>query len=372
MNKQYSLYLDIVRFLASLFVVLDHFSSQKIVGGSARQFIPELGREAVIIFFVLSGYVIAYTTQTKQQSLREYAVARCARIYSVALPLLLLAFLLNYVCNTYFPNGDGAAPYYEVSKAYFYIPFHLLFLGELWNFSEIPPWLIPYWSLGYEVWYYVFFATLYYFSSYKRILLGGIVFLILGHKLWLLLPVWMSGVFLYHHQNKIPLSVNMARLGWCMSLIALGVYEYSDFDQSLLAWGAQIWPFKSLTLGSASRDLEDYLVCLMILMNFYCARYAEFSLLEKCSHSIRAISSYTFTLYLAHMLVVSMWLRFYPHDATSLMDILCISVLIALFTYVIGQFTEHKKNWFAMIFDRSFGAIADQIRRISKPHQGKA
>ncbi|MCU6434123.1 acyltransferase [Undibacterium sp. Jales W-56] len=369
MNKQYSLYLDIVRFLASVFVVLDHFNGQQIVNHAVGRFIPEFGREAVIIFFVLSGYVIAYTTETKQQSLRDYAVARCARIYSVALPLLLTAFLLNYVCSTYFSNSTSA--YYEVSKAYLYIPFHMLFLGELWNLSEVPPWLIPYWSLSYEVWYYIFFATLYYFSSYKRLCLSALVFLVLGHKLWLLLPVWMSGVFLYHRQDKFPLSVFSARLGWMTTLVIFGIFEYFDLDKPLITLGETIWPFKSLMLGSASRYLADYVVCIMVLSNFWCARYAQFAVLEKFSASIRAISSYTFTLYLAHMLVISMWLRFYRHDANNMIDIISVSVLIGLFTYLIGSVTEHKKSWFAHGFDSLWGQLASVFSKPALPDRQK-
>ncbi|MFZ6814883.1 acyltransferase family protein [Undibacterium sp. Rencai35W] len=370
MNKQYSLYLDIVRFLASVFVVLDHFNGQQIVSRELGKYIPEFGREAVIIFFVLSGYVIAFTTEVKQQNLREYVVARCARIYSVALPLLLAAFFLNYLCNTYFSGASKA--YYEVSKAYVYIPFHLLFLGELWNLSEVPPWLIPYWSLSYEVWYYIFFATLYYFSSYKRVLFSMLVFLVLGHKLWLLLPVWMSGVFLYHQQNKFPLRVTTARIGWGISILVFGIFEYFDADKNLTAWGEAIWPFTSLILGSASRYLADYVVCLIVLSNFWCARYARFTLLEKFTRGIKTISSYTFTLYLAHMLVISMWLRFYRHDTNSIIDILSVSVLIALFTYLIGAMTEHKKTWFARCFDHVWGYLAAMFSKssASKQHQG--
>lgn len=349
-------------------VVLDHYNQSNIVSGAIGRFVPALGRESVIVFFILSGYVIAYTTAVKQQLLKEYIVARSARIYSVALPVLLIAFVLNYLVSTYSPGL--AAPSYQISKAYLYIPFHILFLGELWNLSEVPPWLVPYWSLGYEVWYYVFFAAIYYFSSYKRIVIGAIVFLILGHKLWLLLPIWMSGVLLFHWQSKFPLSVKLARAGCAISMFALCVYKYFGWDQTLHALGISIWPFKSLVLGSASRFLADYFVGVIVLINFYCARYAQFSLLEKFSKAIRSISSFTFTLYLVHMLVISMWLRFYLHDATSLKDIAGISLLIALVTYVVGSFTEHKKQWFAVIFDRLLTS-AEKLFLPAKQSQGQ-
>lgn len=362
-NKSFSLYLDIARFMASLCVVLTHFHQHNVVGQALGRFIPDLGREAVMVFFVLSGYVIAYTVTAKHQSLREYAVARSARIYSVALPVLLLAFVLKYFDELYF------APVYEFSyqlaRPYIYIPFHALFLGERWNITETPPWLEPYWSLGYEVWYYVFFATLFYLSGYTRIIIGTVVFLTLGHKLWLLLPVWFSGVALFYNRDRFALSVGQARLVWSVSIIVLCGYKYTGLNEYLRHLGTEIWPFKRLLLGSASRYLADYAICLLVLINFYSARFSRFSILEDFSAPIRAISSYTFTLYLLHMLVIWMWLSLVNHDNGSLIDVLGLSVSIAIFTYLIGSVTERKKAWFAAVFNRLFEYAGLLLTRIA-------
>ena len=99
MEKRFSLYLDMVRFIAAIFVVIAHYVQYGILSSSVSHYTPEVGREAVIAFFVLSGYVIAYTTEVKNQSLQEYVAARCARIYSVAFPILLAAFLTVYLSS---------------------------------------------------------------------------------------------------------------------------------------------------------------------------------------------------------------------------------------------------------------------------------
>jgi peptidoglycan/LPS O-acetylase OafA/YrhL len=350
MNKSFSLYLDIARFMAALCVVLAHFNQHQVVGHELARFIPELGREAVMVFFVLSGYVIAYTVTAKHQSLKEYAVARFARIYSVAFPVMLLAFVLKYFDEAYFAPVQEFS--YQLARPYIYIPFHSLFLGERWNISETPPWLEPYWSLGYEVWYYVFFAALFYFSGYKRIIIGTVVFLTLGYKLWLLLPVWFSGVALFHNRDRFALTVRQARLIWSISILLLCGYKFSGINEYLRHLGMAIWPFKLLILGTASRYLADYVVCLIVLINFYSARFSRFSALDSFSTPIRGLSAYTFTLYLVHMLVIWMWLSLAGHDHTKPMDIVSLSVLIALSTYLIGAVTERKKAWFAAVFSR--------------------
>ncbi|UUZ51422.1 hypothetical protein LP420_19440 [Massilia sp. B-10] len=81
---------------------------------------------------------------------------------------------------------------YQLLKPWIYLPLHTLFMGELWTLTETPPWLVPYWSLGFEVWYYVLFGVMVYARGLRRVLLGGLVLLIMGPKLWLLLPVWLA------------------------------------------------------------------------------------------------------------------------------------------------------------------------------------
>ena len=53
------------------------------------------GHSAVVIFFVLSGYVITYVASERETTLRDYALSRCARIYAVAVPTLLLTIVLD-------------------------------------------------------------------------------------------------------------------------------------------------------------------------------------------------------------------------------------------------------------------------------------
>jgi peptidoglycan/LPS O-acetylase OafA/YrhL len=344
MKKYFSCYLDLIRFISALLVVLDHYV-QYVVGESTAHLLPAMGREAVVLFFVLSGFVIAYATETKTQTIKQYAIARASRIYSVALPLLFLAFLAVFIIEK--STGKPVPFDYQIAKAYVYLPFHILFMGELWTFSERPLWLDAYWSLNFEVWYYVFFATVFFFRGNKRLLLSGTVLLILGYKLWLLLPVWYSGVLLWRMRDKVQINKTIARAGWACSIVCLCVYKYFGWDEYLRLLGMHIWPFPQLPLGSAERFLCDYAVCAIVFLNFYCANQAEFFALEKFSTLVKNIASYTFTLYLVHLLVISIWLQFFSNSHTDLSNVLLLSLSIAAATYLTGQVTEHRRRWFA-------------------------
>jgi peptidoglycan/LPS O-acetylase OafA/YrhL len=362
LSQDYSLYLDCTRFFAALFVVFSHCVQYGFIDKAVSYYIPDLGREAVMIFFVLSGYVIAYTCDLKRPSLSDYAIARAARIYSVAFPVLILTFGLSYGISVF--TGET---HYQLSKMYIYIPLHSLFLGELWNIAEKPIWLVPYWSLSYEVWYYIFFASLYFFSGLKRVLIAGVIFSLLGHKLWLLLPIWLSGVALYHHQHHLQFSQRTARLGWFFTIALLSTYKFFDIDQTLRVYGNEIWPFASLTLGSADRYLSDYLITLMVLVNFLCAKHANFVGLARYKSIIRTVSSYTFTLYLVHALVISLWREFYPFDPTSIIDITLLLSAIGIATYLFGHLTEHRKHWFhnafTWLYESTLGRRAALLKR---------
>ena len=342
-----SLYLDCCRLLAAMLVVASHLGPYGVVANAHERWWLDLGREAVIVFFVLSGFVIAYTTERKSGGLRDYCIARCTRIYSVALPLLLLAFGAAALLDL-----SGAARFYQLAKPWLYLPLHLLFMGELWTISEPPPLLAPYWSLGYEVWYYVLFGALFYLRGLRRAVVAGSVLLLIGPKLWLLLPVWGSGVLLYHWQKTHALARPLALAGWCATLALLVLFKLADLDAVLRAYANAHWPFPGLPLKSADRVLADYPVCLLVLANFLCAKSVGFAGLLRFEAPIRSLASYTFTLYLVHGLVMRLWMILYPHQRSNPVDVALLLVLIVASTWAIGQLTERRKDWFESAFTR--------------------
>lgn len=356
MSKRYSLYLDLLRLIAAILVVLAHFCQHGFVSAAIRPYVPELGREAVVLFFVLSGFVIAYATAEKSVGVRQYIVARCARIFSVAAPILLLAFLLVLALQWIAPAG---AIDFQVARWYVYLPMHLSFAGELWNISLTPPLLASYWSLGFEVWYYVLFGAVIYARGWVRALLCAAILLVMGHKLWLLLPVWLSGAYLYAYQKQLPIGRTAARIGCLLTIAALFAFQACGAGQYLRSLGNAIWPFHGLALGSADRYLADYAVCAIVYLHFVFARQADLALLERMQKPIRAIAAYTFTLYLVHPMVMELWKKLCVHDNTSAWDIAALAICIGLASYLLGLVTEHRKTWFQQIFNTLIGAMLD-------------
>src|SRR6476646_1186248 len=80
--------LDLLRAVAAQMVCVGHAIN---FGGLGSTSAPSIG---VLLFFILSGFVIAHPLKTKTDSgpysLGQYAVERTARIYCAYLPAMLL------------------------------------------------------------------------------------------------------------------------------------------------------------------------------------------------------------------------------------------------------------------------------------------
>lgn len=212
-----SIFLDSLRLLCALLVVIGHCSQILAPGWQSATHIFDFGHGAVIIFFVLSGYVIAHTTSGKRRSFNEYLVARFSRLYSICFPAILITaicaltvFILDK--NVYFDydRGNNLLRYLLT----------LFFCNELWFSSTAPPMNGPFWSLSFEFWYYMLFACIYYKSKSARgVLLAVAVSLFIGPKILLMLPIWCSG-WLGYKITPLNISVLSARFLAFTSLLA--------------------------------------------------------------------------------------------------------------------------------------------------------
>ncbi|MFL5255352.1 MAG: acyltransferase family protein [Rhodopila sp.] len=91
-----STYLNLMRLVAAALVFVSHASFRQVSDKLLWQ-IGDFGQQAVTVFFVLSGFVIAYVTHQRETDAGTYALHRAARIYSVAIPTLLLTLMLDSV-----------------------------------------------------------------------------------------------------------------------------------------------------------------------------------------------------------------------------------------------------------------------------------
>jgi peptidoglycan/LPS O-acetylase OafA/YrhL len=157
MPYRYSLYLDVLRFLAALAVFLDHLSIHPITKDLIWHRLGAYGSIAVTIFFALSGHVIAHVTATRERTLARYAGARIARMYSVVLVALAATWMLDNLGMALNPDLYAMQRIMWKPQSLEGYAASLLFINEyqIFNFNGIVPGSNgPYWSLSFEVTYY--------------------------------------------------------------------------------------------------------------------------------------------------------------------------------------------------------------------------
>lgn len=340
MNRHLSIYLDLLRFTAALVVFSAHATNARYTAYLAGTMGP-FAHDGVIVFFVLSGFVIAYVSTCKEHSVTDYALSRAARIYSVALPAIVLTIVLDLIRTAYVPTFHE----YQFHKLWLYVPLWTVFGTDWWFLNENMLSNGPFWSLSYEVWYYVIFGSLYYLRGWKRWICAAIALAIVGPRQWLLFPIWLSGCALYRWHERHVLGKGLAR-GLFFGSIALYLllkftHTFDAINDAANLWMGG-WPVAKLRYSQFF--VGDYLIALLVLMNIYSVQYCGFTVFPRCSRAIRLAASFTFSLYLFHMPLMKFYsamLRARPDSRAMYALLLCLTLGSVM---ALGMATEWRKG----------------------------
>jgi peptidoglycan/LPS O-acetylase OafA/YrhL len=337
MNKQTSIYLDCARFLAAFTVMLCHIDEFMVKG--ITPFADHLGIEAVGVFFVLSGFVIGYATESREKDLRTYVINRAARLYSVVIPCLTATLILDTIGHQFM-----RASYYR-PEPFLREAMHIIFSFSFLNYAWILPHAIPpgggdgpFWSLCYEVPYYAMFGAIWFLRGFKRLLVPAILVGIMGPDLFWLFPIWLAGLGLYHCFRVVELKPFAGRCILLASILLwLGfeaLLKYFDLCPDV---NADIQAGPILMYGGGS--------CFALsLVGF---RFSAISL-DRIAAPVRWLAGATFTLYLLHFPLA--WLLNSAMHASPIGDWPAILrwVLLAAVTFglvlAVAQVTERRKQ----------------------------
>lgn len=324
-----SLYLDLIRFLAAVVVVLHHTWS--LVFPSFP--LPWPGHSAVVTFFVLSGYVIAHSARP-ELGLRSYAYNRMARILPVALPAIMLSVAISPLAGTSLVPSAG-----DMSFSWKSLVLNMFFLGQSW--TDVPPsFNSPFWSLNYEVWYYIIFGLWMYVPNR---LFTGLAAFIAGPKILLLFPVWLLGVALYKWSPI--LEKGRATKIFVVTTICTLAFFWFDVGIAIREPMKLMWPVAMGFTQGSSQFVGDFLLGLIIAANFMAVKNLEMTTLARFKSTIRFLSSFTFSTYLFHMpFVVLIW------NGLIWRNPIVFYASLSIFILALGQVTERRTNWYRSAF----------------------
>jgi peptidoglycan/LPS O-acetylase OafA/YrhL len=339
MNKQFSRYLDLLRLTAALLVLFAHLSDPSITDGAIKA-PSEIGYSSVMVFFVLSGYVISYVAAERETALVDFAISRISRVYSVVIPALILTVFVDILflyVRPFFNANELIAdiPLYQYAKFPKYIIMDVLFGNNLWGhttaFSNG-----AYWSMCFEVYYYLLFAGAFYLRGAKRTAFLLIVLLVVGPWPLLHFPLWLFGCAVYWLHRRCKISVATARLLFAIT-VALLIYDLAtdlnlriDNELDLLTNG---WVGHSFL----RRLVGDTLTGLTIALNIFAARYASFDF-GRFGSWFTYLASFSFSLYLMHGPLLRFWAAYWHPGPVATVAAVLASV------WLLGQVTERQKD----------------------------
>jgi peptidoglycan/LPS O-acetylase OafA/YrhL len=179
--------LEAVRGFAAVYVYLGHVS-HVYLGKPAWSLPLWFGTEAVILFFVLSGFVIRWSTPDSQRA-SEYVVKRARRLY----PLLCVSLVLGYILASA-AQGGLVDPLWGRLVGN---------LGMIQDFGYLRPgvWVEQYynpvlWSLSYESWFYgLFFIAICISGAWRNAFVIGLA--VVGFASHYVIPNQISYFLIY-------------------------------------------------------------------------------------------------------------------------------------------------------------------------------
>ena len=318
-------YLDVLRVLSASMVVLFHLKLLEVGPPALLRRLPGFGHEFVIVFFVLSGYVISWSADRKRGTLGLFALDRAARILSVSIPLLLLSTAVSAALSM----GDSL----QMVEALFA---NLVFLGQSWGIDSFPASNPPFWSLNYEVWYYVVFGCAYYLRGKTRVVACILACALAGPRVLLLLPCWLLGAAIYFAPQKLGRAAGVVAVASVLVLLAL----------SALKVGARIVnPATGFELGQSRTYAKDWVTAFFVAVHIYAMRHFTFRIPEWFSTAATRGAAVTFTLYLVNYPMILIAKSVFGHASATLACTLLAVVLVCCCTWLLAMLTEaHTKR----------------------------
>ncbi len=258
MSPAFSIYLDVLRLAAALLVFVHHASYAR-YHGTALQGLAGYGHEAVVVFFVLSGYVIAYSRDHKDLDWRHYAVQRLSRLWSVALPAIVLTTVLDAGGRSLLP-----ALYEPVPGGWDRVLASVCFVNEFWIEGWAAGSNVPLWSLSYEAGYYLLFGVLSFAGPRWRWPLALLCGLLVGPRVLLLLPAWWMGVWIHRSPRVHAMEASRGALVAAGGLAWALVLVLGKVGNRFITWRLlELLPQPAVQLlGASDAFISDNLIAL--------------------------------------------------------------------------------------------------------------
>lgn len=336
--------LDALRGLAAMSVVFGHYflllaTNTRTDSRLGWYFLypNSAGRDAVILFFILSGFVLAIPAiEHRPQSYPAFIIRRVFRVYLPYLAALLIAVWGDFALHGPVTRSTWFHQFWSTSVDWSLVWRHVLFLGN-YNTDQFDP---PFWSLVYEMRLSIIFPAL------------CALVLKLKPKQSLMLAGILSGasqfaVFLHPGYSKLAFADTLHYA----ALFVIGIYlarmhghlcevyeRISGFDSVLIAiFAASLYIYGStiangilLGLGKINLDfLADWPTALGTAALIVLSSSSRYSHRLLRSKPILFLGKISYSVYLLHFLVMLVFIHLlYTRVPLPIILTFCLPVTI--------------------------------------------
>ena len=255
-------------------------------------FITGFGHQAVLVFFVISGWLVGGSLLNKMSqpgAIANYAIDRATRLWTVLIPTFGLTLLFGLATGLLDPKGIDFSVANEFSA--------LSFIGNLIGLQHVTfddfGGNYPLWSLANETWYYALFPLLVLLFTARnhsvRIASGAALALaaaVLPGRITIYFAIWLLGVVF--SRVRIECGVTM-RCIWLVLLGAAMSYFRLTGDND---------EFNADTLGM---DLVCSVLLLAILSSLQFTAAPDSRLSRPLARIGKFFADFSFSLYVLHV-----------------------------------------------------------------------
>ncbi len=328
-NDNKSMMLHAIRWIAALIVLLGHVQMWSRVktgsGAFGWEYMGDHAHAAVVVFFVLSGFVISWAVDRNTGlTWKKYYIDRFTRIYSVLPIAIIFTVLIDSV-------GAGISQAYSDPALIPQDNYWVRFLVNLFSVQGFQGYRVQFgsnpalWSIGYEIFYYIVFGLMFFWREIfqSRVKLACVVvlglFFLAGAKISLYFLIWLMGFVAYRIQKKLILSVG-----------------YFWFFLALVLWVNHFVVYKAM---GDIEYLRDFSLGLAVAALFVPAMPSVGTI-----RLHKFMADFSYSLYVFHLPIV-FFTYFVIYDEINPIKLLPMATVIIcmIFAWLISIFTEKKR-----------------------------
>ena len=315
-----SIWLDLLRVLAALVVVLGHAGNLRFTNGDLHWVRDwTLAPDAVIVFFVVSGLVVGRAA-TRDGSGRVYAFNRVTRLLSVVVPALMLTLLLDAVGRAIDPGAYRPAHYGDLGLAEFLV--RGLTFSQEWRGVGAPVQLgsnAPLWSLSFEAAYYILLGVaMFVLGWWMRMAVLAALAWLFGLSVLLLLPTWLAGLGVWHliRTGQVPRRAPVAVTFAVLPILALVAAKLAHLDEALLrATPGWLGPVRhDHVFDFAQEALWNGVIAAALALHLLGIARVAPNLGEAATRAVRWWAGASFSIYVVHYPVMHLMDAAFPED----------------------------------------------------------